>query len=128
MILQPTILYFTYLQLKSGADAKKLEAKFPSFIQQYAGKKLKAFGFDKKQFLVPLKKIHLDEDVKSNITQWWQCSLFIYTCFNCFIYIADCLHQLYESCHGTISKTFFRSRYKKSIGCRKRLIDNTISW
>ena len=61
-------LYFTYLQLKSGADAKKLETKFPLFIQQYAGKKLKAFGFDKRQFLVPLKKIHLDEDVKSNIT------------------------------------------------------------
>jgi len=61
-------LYYTYLQLKRGTDAKKLETKFPLFIQQYAGKKLKAFGFDKKQFLVPLKKIHLDESVKSNIT------------------------------------------------------------
>src|SRR6478609_6394317 len=56
-------LYYTYLQLKPGSDAKKLEAKFPAFIEQYAGKKLKAFGFNKKQFLVPLKKIHLDEDV-----------------------------------------------------------------
>ncbi len=48
---------------------KNLEAKFPAFIEKYAGKKLKAVGFNKKQFLVPLKKIHLDEDVKNNITQ-----------------------------------------------------------
>ncbi len=61
-------LYYTYLQLKPGSDAKKLEAKFPAFIQQYAGKKLQAVGFNKRQFLVPLKKIHLDEDVKNNIT------------------------------------------------------------
>ncbi len=61
-------LYFTYLQLKPGSDQKKLEAKFPAFIEQYAGKKLQAVGFNKRQFLVPLKKVHLDEDVKNNIT------------------------------------------------------------
>jgi putative ABC transport system permease protein len=61
-------LFYTYLQLKPGADAKKLEAKFPAFIDKYAGKDLKAVGFYKKQFLVPLKKIHLNEDLKNNIT------------------------------------------------------------
>ncbi len=61
-------MFFTYLQLKPGADAKKLEAKFPSFIEKYAGKDLKAVGFNKRQFLVPLKKIHLDEDVRNNVT------------------------------------------------------------
>jgi putative ABC transport system permease protein len=61
-------IYFTYLQLKPGASAEKLQAKFPSFIEQYAGKDLKSVGFYKKQFLVPLKKIHLDEEVKSNVT------------------------------------------------------------
>ncbi len=61
-------LFFTYLQLKPGADAEKLEAKFPSFMEKYAGKDLKAVGFNKRQFLVPLKKIHLDEDVRNNVT------------------------------------------------------------
>lgn len=61
-------MFFTYLQLKPGADAKKLEAKFPSFIEKFAGKDLKAVGFNKRQFLVPLTKIHLDEDVRDNIT------------------------------------------------------------
>ena len=60
--------FYTYLQLKPGADTKKLESKFPAFIEQYAGKRLQAVGFNKKQFLVPLKKIHLDEDVKNNVT------------------------------------------------------------
>ncbi|MDE3212777.1 MAG: ABC transporter permease, partial [Bacteroidota bacterium] len=62
-------LFVTYLQLKPGADPQKLQAKFPAFIQKYAGKDLKAFGFYKKQFLVPLTKIHLDADVKNNVTQ-----------------------------------------------------------
>src|SRR5690348_2874052 len=62
-------MYFTYLQLNPGADAKKLASKFPPFIEKYAGKDLKANGFYRKQFLVPLTKIHLDEDVKNNVTQ-----------------------------------------------------------
>ena len=61
-------MFYTYLQLKPGASADKLQAKFPSFIEKYAGKDLKAFGFNKKQFLIPLTKIHLDEEVKNNVT------------------------------------------------------------
>ncbi|MEO5908167.1 MAG: ABC transporter permease [Ginsengibacter sp.] len=61
-------MYYTYLQLKPGANVEKLQSKFPSFIEKYAGKDLKAFGFNKKQFLIPLTKIHLDEEVKNNVT------------------------------------------------------------
>ena len=61
-------MYFTYLQLKPNADPKKLESEFPAFIDKYAGEGLKNYGFAKKQFLVPLRRIHLDEDVKNNVT------------------------------------------------------------
>ena len=61
-------LYYTYLQVRPGTDPKKLEAKFPPFIEQFAGKKLKAFGFNRRQFLVPLKKIHLEPRVVDNFT------------------------------------------------------------
>ncbi|MEP6681989.1 MAG: ABC transporter permease [Parafilimonas sp.] len=61
-------LFYTYLQLKPGASAAKLQAKFPAFIEKFAGKDLKSVGFNKKQFLIPLKKIHLNEDVKNNVT------------------------------------------------------------
>jgi putative ABC transport system permease protein len=61
-------MYYTYLQLKPGSDAKKLETRFPAFMDKYAGKELKAFGFGKIQFLVPLKNIHLLSGMDKNVT------------------------------------------------------------
>jgi putative ABC transport system permease protein len=61
-------MFFSYLQLKPGTDYKKLETKFPAFLDKYAGKDLKAMGFGKKQFLIPLKDIHLTAAVKGNVT------------------------------------------------------------
>jgi putative ABC transport system permease protein len=61
-------MFFTYLQLKPGSDPKKLEAKFPAFMDKYAGKDLKAMGFDKRQFLVALKDIHLHSGMDQNVT------------------------------------------------------------
>ncbi|MEO6218918.1 MAG: FtsX-like permease family protein [Ginsengibacter sp.] len=61
-------MFFTYLLLKPGSDVKKLQAKFPAFIDKYAGKDLKANGFYKKQFLTNVTKIHLYADTKNNVT------------------------------------------------------------
>lgn len=61
-------IFTTYLQLKPGSDPKKLEAKFPAFIDKYAGKDLKAMGFEKRQFLVPVKDIHLRSDILHNVS------------------------------------------------------------
>src|SRR5258705_3971529 len=44
-------MFNTFLLLKPGADAKKLEAKFPSFVNKYMATGLKLAGFYKKQFL-----------------------------------------------------------------------------
>ena len=52
-------MFNTFLLLKPGSDAKKLEAKFPSFVDKYLGTGLKAAGFYKKQFLVAVKDLHL---------------------------------------------------------------------
>jgi putative ABC transport system permease protein len=61
-------MFFSYLLLKPGADAKKLEAKFDGFIRKHAGAELKASGRDKKQFLTPLKDIHLYASDQGNVT------------------------------------------------------------
>ncbi|MDB5229872.1 MAG: FtsX-like permease family protein [Chitinophagaceae bacterium] len=61
-------MFYTYLKLRPDADAKKLEAKFPSFMKKYAAEDLKKMGFDKKQFLIPVKDIHLSSDVPRNAT------------------------------------------------------------
>jgi putative ABC transport system permease protein len=61
-------MFYTYFLLKPGVDAKKLEAKFPAFIDKYAGASLKAMGFYKKQFLTPVKDVHLHASTSSNVT------------------------------------------------------------
>ena len=61
-------MFFTYLQLKPGSNSKSLEAKFPAFIDKYAGADLKAMGFGKKQFVTQLKDIHLRSGMDSNVT------------------------------------------------------------
>jgi putative ABC transport system permease protein len=61
-------MFHTYFLLRPGSDAKKLEAKFPAFIDRYAGKDLKAMGFYKKQFLTPIKDVHLYSNTSSNVT------------------------------------------------------------
>lgn len=62
-------MFYTYFLLKPGADAKKLEAKFPAFIDKYAGKQLKDMGFYRKQFLTALPAIHLYSGTTTNVTE-----------------------------------------------------------
>ena len=61
-------MFFTYIKLKEGTGANKLESKFPAFIDKYAGKDLRAKGFYKSQFLIPVKDIHLNSLVPKNVT------------------------------------------------------------
>ncbi len=61
-------MFFTYIKLRKGADPKKIEAQFPAFIDKYAGKELASLDFKKKQFLLPLTKIHLESGVDNDIT------------------------------------------------------------
>lgn len=62
-------MFSTFLLLKPGADPKKLEAKFPAFVDKYIGAALKQMGFYKEQFLLPVKDIHLHADMPFDITQ-----------------------------------------------------------
>ncbi|MES2006192.1 MAG: ABC transporter permease [Bacteroidota bacterium] len=61
-------MFFTYLKLKKGTHPQQLEAKFPAFINKYAGDDLKAAGFYKKQFLTALTDIHLNTRTRENVT------------------------------------------------------------
>jgi putative ABC transport system permease protein len=115
-------LYFTYLQLKPGSDAKKLEAKFPSFIQRYAGKKLQAVGFNKKQFLVPLRKIHLDEDVKNNITAGGSKTyLYILSSIALFTLLIACINFM-NLATARSAKRSSEVGVRKALGAEKRLL------
>jgi putative ABC transport system permease protein len=62
-------MFVTYLKLRPGANSKNLEAKFPAFIDKYAGKDLKSYGYSKREFLVPVRELHLRADLNNSITQ-----------------------------------------------------------
>ena len=61
-------LFFTYLKLKPGTNAHKLEAKLPAFVEKYMRKDLQAASFDKRQFLTAVTDIHLYTDLTYNVS------------------------------------------------------------
>jgi putative ABC transport system permease protein len=61
-------MFYTYFLLKPGADVKKLEAKFPAFINKYMAAPLKDAGIKRSLFLTPVKAIHLQSDMVDNVT------------------------------------------------------------
>jgi putative ABC transport system permease protein len=61
-------MFNTFFLLKPGADAKKLAAKFPAFVDKYMGTGLKLAGFYKKQFLIPVRELHLYSGMSNDIS------------------------------------------------------------
>ncbi len=108
-------VFITYLQLKPGTDPSRLQARFPLFMEKFAGKDMKANGFYKNQFLVPLGKIHLDEDVRNNITPGGSVTyLYILGSIALFILLIACINFM----NLTTAKS---SRRSTEVGIRKVL-------
>ena len=61
-------MFYTYLLLKNSQDAKKLEQKFPGFIQRNLGDELKQMGKDRKYFMTALPDIYLSGVSKHSVT------------------------------------------------------------
>ncbi len=115
-------MYYTYLLLQPGSNSQKLEAKFPAFIDKYAGKDLKAFGFYKKQFLVPLKKIHLSEDVKNNITESGSKTyLYILASIAIFTLLIACINFM-NLATARSSRRSSEVGIRKVLGAKKRFL------
>ena len=51
--------YYTYVQLREGADAKELESKFPAMLQKYLGDEMKQSGLGYEYFIMPMTDIYL---------------------------------------------------------------------
>ena len=61
-------MFNTYLRLGKDASPATVEAQFPAFLNKYAGKDMETMGIHKRQFLLPLREIHLRSDVPGNVT------------------------------------------------------------
>lgn len=60
-------MFFTYVLLQPGANAEKLQARFPAFVKTHLAEFLKETGRDRGFFLQPVKDIHLSK-VEGNLT------------------------------------------------------------
>lgn len=63
-------VFFTYVKLRAGTNAKNFEKKLQAFFEQQAGADMKAMGFHNTLFLQPVKGIYLhsslDNEIASN--------------------------------------------------------------
>jgi putative ABC transport system permease protein len=86
-------LFVTYLRLQPGSNPATLEAKFPAFLDKYAGTTLKARGVGKRQFLVALRDIHLRMDISSVISpSASKTSLYILASIAAFTLLIACIN------------------------------------
>ncbi|GAB3990907.1 ABC transporter permease [Spirosoma daeguense] len=61
-------MFVTYLKLRTDANPAQLQQKFPAFMEKYASKDLKAVGFDKQLFLIPIPELHLFDQLNTIVT------------------------------------------------------------
>jgi len=115
-------MFQTYFLLRPGADAKKLEAKFPSFVDKYIGKALKAMGFYKKQFLIPVKDIHLHSDMKNDVSATGSLTyLYILASIAVFTLLIACINFMNLSTARS-SKRSAEVGIRKVLGAEKKAL------
>jgi putative ABC transport system permease protein len=108
-------MFQTFLLLKPGAEAKALEAKFPAFVKKYIGDALKSLGFYKKQFLIPVKEMHLYPGLNNNISKVGSIdSLYVLGSIALFTLLLACINFMNLS-------TARSSKRSSEVGIRKVL-------
>lgn len=86
-------MFYTYLLLKPGTSSLSFESKLPAFVEKYMRRDLNTAGFNKRQFLVPLKDIHLRPDVNFNVSPSGNPTyLYILASIAVFILIIACIN------------------------------------
>ena len=107
---------YTYILLKPGANPDNLQAQFPAFVDKFEGKDLKAEGFYKQQFLVPVRDIHLHADtLHTDITPSGSVTyLYILASIAVFILLIACINFM------NLSTARFSKR-SAEVGIRKTL-------
>jgi putative ABC transport system permease protein len=107
-------LYTTYILLKPGAVGNKLEAKFPVFVEKYAGKALREAGFYRKQFMLPVSDIHLKADMMEMTNSGNAAYLYILGSTAALILVIACINFMNLS-------TARSSKRSTEVGIRKVL-------
>ncbi len=70
-------MFYTYLVLKNGAGAAKLERKLPAFVQRHLGEQMKQTGRSRSYMLTALPDVYLSGANEHAVTSGSKTSLFI---------------------------------------------------
>jgi putative ABC transport system permease protein len=115
-------MYFTYLLLAPGSDPKKIESQFPAFVDKYIGKDLKALGFQKAQYLIALKDIHLHSGSDSDVTPSGSVTyLYILASIALFTLLIACINFM-NLATARSSKRSSEVGIRKVLGAEKKLL------
>ncbi|TMI71617.1 MAG: FtsX-like permease family protein [Bacteroidetes bacterium] len=108
-------MFHTFFLLQPGASAKNLESKFPAFVDKYIGDGLRKSGFYKKQFLIPVRDMHLRAGMPSDISAVGSVTyLYILACIAVFTLLIACINFMNLS-------TARSSKRSAEVGVRKVL-------
>lgn len=108
-------IFYTYVKLKQGTDAKLFETKMQALFDQKAGAAMKAAGFSNKPFIQPVQDIYLHSSganelgVNGNITY-----LYILASIAIFILVIACVNFMNLS-------TASAEKRAREVGLRKVL-------
>lgn len=115
-------MYYTYLLLAPGSDPKKIEAQFPAFVDKYIGKDLKALGFQKGQFLIALKDIHLYNGFDNDVTPTGSVTyLYILASIALFTLLIACINFM-NLATARSSKRSSEVGIRKVLGAEKKFL------
>jgi putative ABC transport system permease protein len=121
-------MFYSYLLLKPGTDPKKLEAKFDNFIKKYAADDLKASGRNRKQYLTPIKNIHLYANDDGNVSPSGSISyLYILICIAVVILLIACVNFMNLSTARS-SKRALEIGVRKVLGAEKLALVRRFLW
>lgn len=110
-------MFYTFVRLKEGADPKKLEQKFPAFVQRNLGADLKKMGKDRKYFLSSIQSVYLS-GLTHSITGGSKTSLFILSSIALLTLLIACINFMNLSTASS-SKRAAEVGVRKVLGAQK---------
>jgi putative ABC transport system permease protein len=104
--------YYTYILLAPGADPRKVEARFPPFIEKYLGKRLKSLNLSLQFHMEPVTDIHLQPTSSEPEPQGSKQMLYLLSALGLFILVIAWVNYINLSTAKSIERA-------REVGVRK---------
>lgn len=112
-------MFFSYLLLRPGTDAKKLEAKFPAFIEKRISEYLKDIGMKRGYMLTNVRDIHLSPIARNVTPGGNKTSLFILASIAVLTLLIACINFMNLATAGS-AKRAAEVGVRKVLGAEKK--------